>query len=790
MTMFKLALYEFKKISSSRLLIGLSVLLLLIALFLCNRTIQSTQEQKCLNDLVSAYQENPEEILEYRQKIKAYARTPEADIPRLYSGSSAYNDYTLFEDFNDLLEAKEIYRQSLEPVIRSLSYQEAEIAATSGEDSYAARRVARMIRLYEEKYEETVFPVETSRGWDVLFSFDLVNILILSVTVLGASLLFTSDGPGHLSYVGITCLGKRTRMMSKMLAASVYALAVPVVFILAISLLIGIRTGFSSWNMPLAAFEQFKFEPYGFSVGWFFICFLAAKCAGSLFAAVLTGCVSLFVKRPGAVFVSGMIVPGIGCLVYLAGGHHLNLYGWMHFSPLVERYYSFNSFGQLWDLPAFACGTIMFLIFALSVAYGALSKRFAVFAPADIFVTRLRDIIWRLRNRFKSKDRAPVEVRNLFSGELFKTIVASRLLPAVLILLTVSIYVSSLSYTKSESIEETMVKNYILSIQKLDEGQKADFILSERLRIDSAMENEKSMNLKFKAGEISSLEYSAFLDELNYARKHDVAFGKVEAQWDYVLSRRNMGYRAELIYDADWMRYFGSEINLPSIFLVILLGVSLFAQEYGSRRDRNGWIFILRSTPSGRRRLFCTKLTVSLCIGFLMFLLVTGADLFFAFRNLELSDFSSGVASVKQFSNIRLDISLGWFCVLRYAVRLFGFLVVSALSCLSGLWLKHHVYASFVAGAVLLVPYLADKAGFWPSRFTELVLILNGTTGIVWLGDLSGDRLPFLMIALLFGWIIFVTILSLLSSRSYTTTRSSILMPRRKTNGPSALESR
>ncbi|MBR6410100.1 MAG: hypothetical protein IKS35_01795 [Clostridia bacterium] len=792
MTTLKLALYEFKKVGSSRLLAGLSVLLLLIGLFLCNRTIQTTPEQECLDNLVSIYQKNPEEILDYQQTVKSYARTAETDIPRVYSGSSAYNDYTLFEDFDRLLQAKEIYRQALEPVIRSLTYQREEFTGLSGEDSYAARRTARMIQLYEKEYEETAFPVERAHGWDKLFSFDTINILILSVTVLGASLFFTSDSKGQLAYIGVTYFGRRTRMMSKLLASCLYAIAVPTAFVMAIAALIGIRSGFSAWNMPLATFEMFQYEPYGLTVGQFFWFFLMSKWIGALCATALTGIISLFVKRPAAVLFLGMIPPGVSCLLYLTGGqdvwHRLNIYGWMHLSPLVERYHSQNGFGHPWDLPSFACTVAIVFFVILAVSYGIFSERCWAHSPAENIAKALYSFAQRLPARFKSKKRAPAGSRTLFSGELFKTVIASRLLPAILILLTVAIYGSALSYTRTKSIEETMVKDYISSLHQLDEDQIADRIRSERLRIDSALDNEQTMNLKYRSGEISSREYSAYLEELNYARKHDIAFGKVEAQWSYVLSRRAAGYRAELVYDTDWMHYFNSGTNLPGVVIPILLGVCLFSQEYGSDHHRNGWIYILRSTPAGRRRLFRTKLLAALFIGLVAFLLTTGADLFFAFRKLDLSVFSAHLASIRQFSNVRLDVSLGWFCALRYAVRLFGFLTVSVLSCLTGSWLKHPVYAAFLTGTILLVPALADQAGLLVSRYAELILILNGTTWFIWLGAIAGDNLPVLMAVLLLGWIVLVAALSFVSSHLYAATRSPNITTRRKANGTSAVE--
>ena len=767
--MVRLCIFELKKLGSSRFLVRITILLMLVCLFLCNRSIQVTPEQKCLDQLVRRYQSNPEEILQYLEQMESRSVKNSSDYPQIYSDLPDYNDVRLFRDFKSLLTQEEEYEKRIAGVIRSLNYQKAEVTMSSGYGSYAAKRVERLLSLYEKSVVDARFSVERPKGWDVLFSFESLSVILSVVTILGASLVYTSDHSGQLLYVGMTRRGRKDRMIAKFFASCLYGLAVSVAFLVPVLVWIGARCGFSDWNVSLASLEMFQYEPYGFTIRGFFWLFLASKCLSAVMIAAFAGVVSLFFRNSISVCAVGALLPGVNDLIFLLSkspaAKGMNLFGFMHLSPLFERYYSLNCFGHLADAPLFFLFFILFLWALCCLLYGLMAERCAIRSP----VGHLTHKAWAYAKGLMERKKGPPAGKNsLFGTELFKATVVSRIMPFVMVLLLVSVYLSSSSFHHTETIEQTMVKEYITALRPLCEEEKAEWIQKERERIDDAIGKSSTMNQEFREGSVSSKEYSEYLDELNYAKKHDIALGKIEEQWSYVMAQREQGIAAELIYDAEWLVFFGNGINYPAVAGLILLGTFLFAQEYPQDSTRTGWMFLLRSTPNGRRKIFWVKIKVALLFGVVLFALTAGVDLLFASHRLALEDFGAPIASVRLFAHLRLPIRIGGFIVLRYLVQLFGFLLTAIVSCLLGLRLKNQFFSVFLALLVLLIPYMGETAGMAWCRFFELALLLDGTKWFVWIGPFYGQYVAWAMAGLLLLWLFGTLIVVFASERGYS----------------------
>ena len=302
---------------------------------------------------------------------------------------------------------------------------------------------------------------------------------------------------------------------------------------------------------------------------------------------------------------------------------------------------------------------------------------------------------------------------SLFWQESYKLLICGK------ILLILCAFAAALYFTYQPirenfgSVNAVYYKNYMLELQGELTPEKETFLTNERERFDELTQQAISAD---GLSEILSIQKEL---EPQYA------FSDVEKQADYIRSTDNGWF----VYDSGYKLLTGDDSaeNKDAQLAIIALAVEIACLAYVySVEYQNGAASIVRTTFKGRRRLFLTKLLISVLIISVIYLLTYGSYFYSVLHTFGTRAIDAPACSLQCLSNVPSGISILQYLIIISIVRYIGMAAAMLLIFLISSRVKSYISALLVSTAVMILPLILYMLGLDFFKWVLLSPIMIG----------------------------------------------------------------
>ncbi|MGN1410597.1 MAG: hypothetical protein ACI4XJ_10555 [Eubacteriales bacterium] len=757
--------YEIKKLLGVRYLwVFLFVLLMLnsaVAWYTAGKTAAATEPTQMISEFFAEYFENPDELDAHYAEMQAfneeqnelfrkamregnYDFEPET-MPSLYSSDESYPDGALFAKLYGTIEAARGYPEVLEKVTeRARANLDAFSDMGIGEDSFTYRYQLRVIELYEQMRDSVEIGVEYTRGWDEYFAYDTVNIFIFIMLVMLGSLVFAEEKQsGFLPIIRTAKNGRGKTAAAKIIAMLLLSCVFTLMFTLSSFAVYGLRIGYSSPDNVIQSLNTFTLSPYRLTIGQYFAVTVGVKLLTFTLFSMIILALSVIFYSYVFIYLAGLGVFGLNFLLYTlryidanSVFRNLNLVAVSSVNPLFVRYRAMNFFGGVVGyVPA------MIVIFSTFIIISAL-----VTALLYIRGTEGIKIVWAedamawcltrtagLRrmisfDRCKSSRRTRTYSSSLVLAEAFKTLISSRFIIAVLLILCVKVWYSWETNSPMNSYADAVYKEYMTSLEGEVTEEKLDYLAGERAMIDETLGKQSEMQRAYVNGEIDFDEYRAYLSDYNYAYSRSQLLEVIENHADYLIEKEaETGVKGWFMYDTGWAKMYSEKADLFLYAAILLLLTGTFASEYVSKSSSGSFAQLLRSTKNGRNRTFYAKLISSGMIALILALLTGAADVVVIVLGYDLPSMNAPLLSMEMFSEVEGSITVAQYFAVFFVMRMAASLIMAMLVCALSELLAKYIPVLGTAVVLTLLPALCAYFGLASAEKISFLNLLAGT---------------------------------------------------------------
>ena len=750
--------YEMRKILSARYLWIFLLVMLLINSAIAWTSVKSTRtasENRMIARFVEGYFAAPEEYDAHYAKILAFNEeqnelmkqaiasgnddfVPER-YPNKYSTVDNISDESLFRMLYRAIEEAGEYPDKIKPIIDSAQRNlESLPAIGAGEGDYVYRYQMKIIELYGELLRNTRIGVEYIYGWEEYFSYATVNFFIAVTVIMFSALVFAQEKQnGFLSVLRSTHEGRMTTALGKLLTLVIASLLTVVIFTLSTFAVFGMRSGYSSPVNALQALGGFTLAPYPITVGEYFLASFAIKILTFLLLSFAVAAISVAFSNYAVIFVGGFTLWGTSFLLYSNVDSSralklLNLAGAAETNGLFERFGSLNIFGALCGylpflLVIFAALTVICAVFCAAMhtrGFVGISFAFIDTAKAElrIAVGKLSVILSKLGVSKKHEIRSFSS--SLVSAEIFKSLISSRFIIALVLILCVKTAYSAELYSAPKSYSDEVYYEYMTHLEGELTDEKLGYIRAEREDIDSILRQREQMQNAYRDGEIDFNEYYDYLARYNYAESRNELLKVIEEHAKYLAEADNGGW---FVYDTGWQKLYSGDADLFLYTAILLLLAGIFASEYFSRGEKGGFARILRSTKKGREQTFSAKLISAAIMSLTLTVITSAIDIISVFGNYEMPALSAPIVSIREFAALTPSLTVGGYMAVFLVLRITGALLMAMLVCALSELLCRYLPVLGTVIVLTLLPAFCVGFGISAAEPLNFLNLLAGT---------------------------------------------------------------
>ena len=755
--------YELKKLLGVKYLwVFLFVLLMLntaVAWVTADHTPAAKEPTQMISDFFDLYFENPAEIDAHREEMRAFAAEQEAlfleamrlgnvdfvpqTLPDRYSTDESWSDERLFNRLYDTIEAARDYPDVLDKVIdRARANLDAFGDMGIAQDSFAYRYQLRVIGLYEQMRDSVEIGVEFTRGCNEYFAYDTGNIFIFFMLVMLGSIVFAQEKQsGFLPIMRPAKNGRGRTAAAKILTVLLLTVVFTLMFTLSSFAIYGLRLGYSSPDNVIQALPAFTLSPYRITVGQYFLITLGMRLlAFSVFSMIVTALSVLFYNYI-VIYFAGLGLFGLNFLFHALKGldansvfKNLNLVSAAAGRPLFIRYRAMNLFGEPVGFVPVLCVLFPLLIIgsiAAAVFFYVRGSSGVRIGWVDYALARVLTFTAKARHALSHavpRRRTRVYSRSLILAEAFKTLISSRFLVIVLLILTVKTWYSVETNTPVRSYADAVYKEYMTSLEGEITEEKLAYLAGERAMIDEVLMKQSAMQEAYLNEKITFEEYREYLSDYNYAYSRSELLTVIEKHADYLIRKEaETGVKGWFLYDTGWRRMFEEDADLFLYAALLLLLTGSFAAEYVSKSSSGGFAQLLRSTKNGRHKTFWAKLISSGMIAVILALLTEAVDAAVIAKGYVLPAADAPLLSVEHFADVTGGITVGQYCAVFFFMRTAGALLMAMMVCALSELLARYIPVLGTSVTLTLLPALCAYFGLKAADRVNFLNLLAGT---------------------------------------------------------------
>lgn len=760
--------YELKKLFGVKYLwVFLFVMLMLnsaVAWYTADKTLAASEPVQMISGFFEEYFEAPEELNAYYKKMQDFNAEQQSllreamrngnmdfepeTLPDLYSTDESYPDKMLFSKLYTAISAAEKYPEQLEKVIeRAKANLDAFSDMGIYEDSFTYKYQLKVIELYEKMQSSVELEVEYTRGWNEYFAYDTVNIFIFAMLIMLGSLIFVQEKQsGFIPIMRTAKNGRARTAVAKLITVMLLTVCFVLLFTLSTFAVYGLRLGFSSTENVIQALDSFTFSPYRITVGEYFLITLGVKLLTFvLFSMAVTALSAIFYNYI-LIYIIGLGLFGVNFLLYTLSYidansvfKNLNLVATSSVNSLFTRYRAMGVFGNVVGfvsamLIGFSILTIVCAVAAVMIyVRGADSVRAVRIELLDRLAAFCMTELARLKNRLshisaRKKSRTRSYSNSLILAECFKTLISSKFIIIVLLILGVKVWYSYNVNQPSNSYSDSVYKEYMTRLEGELTDEKLDYIAAEREMIDATLSKEREMQTAYINNEISFDEYREYLSDYNYAYSRSRLLETIERHAEYLVQKEaETDVRGWFIYDTGWQKMYSEDADLFLYAAILLLLTGSFAAEYVSKSSSGCFAQLLRSTKNGRHKTFYAKLISSGMISVILAILTGLVDVVVIINGYDLPAMNAPLVSMQMFADVSGDITIAQYFMVFCVMRIFGALLMAMLVCALSELLARYIPILGTAVILTLLPALCAYFGLAAAEKVNFLNLLAGT---------------------------------------------------------------
>ena len=754
-------LYEIKKLLGIRYLWAfLAIFLVLnsvIAFYSAGKTYAAYEPSQLISSFFEKYFDDPEELDAHYAEIQAFNKEQEElfmkamqsgnydfeteSMPSIYSTDEDFPDSMLFHTLYSAVNAAADYPNVMQKVIERAVANLAEFKMMGiDEDSFTYRYQIRVIRLYEEVRDNVSIRVEYTHGWEEYFSYEIVNIFIFVFIIMLGSLIFAEEKQtGFLPIIRTSRYGRARTAAAKLITMLLLSSVTVLLFTATTWAVYGLRLGYSSPSNVLQSLSAYTLSPYRITIGQYFAISVGVKLLSfALFSSVVLLLSTVFYNYI-LIYLSGLAFYGLNFLLYTlkyidssSAFKNLNLVAVTAVDPLFVRYRAVNLFSEV-------CGYVPFMLVSFGIATVlCCSATVILFSrgindirlPAlDTVTSSVMTAAAGLKNRFikagVAKTGKTCAARrysmSLFGAEAYKTLISSRFILILLVLLALKTAYSVNVFTPLRSYSDTVYKEYMTRLEGEVTDEKLEYIAEERRMINDTLSKQTKMQQDYVNNVITFEEYREYLSDYNYAYSRSELLELVEDQADYLIAEKEKtGIDGWFVYDTGWKKLYGGDADLFLYTSILLLLAGSFASEYLTKSSSGSFAQILRATKNGRNATFRAKLFSSGVIAVLLALVFNAIDIAIVFNSFEMPAASAPLLSTQMFSSVSGSITFAGYLAVFILIRVAASLAMALLVCALSELLCRYLSVLCSAVVITLLPALfayfglsaADKVSY------------------------------------------------------------------------------
>lgn len=578
-------------------------------------------------------------------------------------------------------------------------------------------------------------------GWDVYFSYQTGNIIVLLLVLLYGIFIFTQDHiSGTYPIIFSAKNGRLATALSKIAVSVIFSLFITVLFIAENILTVDYFYGFSSPFVALQNVDLFYLCPYNISVLQFFLISSLLKLSALIFFCFITEALCVFLKNYVLIYISGFCFLCLNLLFYNLNYVNpenllktVNLFAVIDSSGCYKRLRTVNLLGAIVPLQNFILYTYtasaLILIILIVFRYSCFSHDIQKIKFLENFTDHLRSS----KEKRTSGKKSPQKkfTLSVFSWELRKTIFQRKAIPILWLLLIIKIMISVNEYEPILSYADAVYHDYMTVLAGEDSNEKREFVIAERNRIDTTVSSFDIIQSQYYANQIDSETYRIKINEYNTACQRSPILQKIESHIEYIDELKAEGKAAWFVYDTGWIKLFFSSFDWILYVTVIILTIGVFNSEYESSSSSGGFEKILRSTGNGRRKTFLRKYLSSLLLSLIAFVVCNSIDMFLLSEAFELPLPDAPLSSIELFDSAPANISISDFCLFFIITKMIAVILIALVFCsLSELFTD--IYAALaVSTAFSVLPHFISSLGFDFFRSFDYTLYMQATPVIL-----------------------------------------------------------
>ena len=753
--------YELQKLLGIRYVWIFLAVFLLLNSFLAYMTAVRTEAAQIPRETVvrflDEYQKNPEPYDTYYQNLLC---DPDGAKAHLYSGSEDFSDMALLEIVYSAMRAEAEHEQKLDTVIENARRNLKDFQTMGiSENAYAYRYQRYVVEAYTGIKEAVVLDAEYRYGWNEYFSYEPTGVFIFFMALIFGCVIFMNEKQSRfLPILRASKHGHAKTAVAKILTLLLLTLFTTLLFVFSAWAVYGVVIGFSSPTADLQALPLFTLSANEMSIGAYFFVNILMKflCAALFGFAVLAS--SVLLGNYILVYASGISLLGCNLFLYLfpwlSAEHplrHLNLAAVSVGTPVFNRFRSVNLFGNVAEYIPVLLVTFMVLsalLLSLCIwryAQSGVSSVYPAWLSAAVGFVLQKSEKYRHPFSFKKKEKF-FRVRgfsmSLVGTELYKTLVSSRLIFVVLLLVCLKIFYAADVNTESTSNAHRFYAEYMHTLEGELTEEKLVYLQEERAMIDRAISLKDAMENAYSAEEITWEEYSAYLKTYTYAVSHDYPLVRAETEASYLLSlEEKTGIKGWFFYSDGWERLYTGEADLFLYMSLLILLAGTFAAEHFSVGTDGAVIQILRTMKKGRSHTFGAKIISSLLIAFVLSLGFNLIDCVTVFQRFDMPATSAPLASMPIFENVSSSLTVGGYLAVFLLLRIAAALIMAMLVCALSELLCRYIPILGTVVLLTLLPAVCVYFGIAAAQKINFLNLFAGTPIILhsaeyaWLGS-------------------------------------------------------
>lgn len=739
----KLFIYELRKLSNSRFVIGCIAALLLLNIIICTYTIKNTNPlpEEVVRDIYSSYILDANSVdsihaawetdyLEYERQYQSYIKRGgiEPCSPGNYWLPNGMSDAKLYDKLYADVNRLQTFRNSIAETVKAAMASKVSLENNQKKQSYEYLYQEEIIRRYTSLHDQVYIGFENTRGYDVYLECRVPLFLSIIAGSIVASYYYTIERTSaSLALIRCTKKGRIKLTGSKITAAFITTYTFFIVSQLTAFTIVGSRIGFSSMYNSIQAFEDFTYCPFNMTVLQCCIFDLLLKSFCLLFLVSVFILVSSKTDYLTACAINISICASVIVMYYVtqrASGSFVHLINPLSlaFDSLL-RYRAVNLLGMPYH-SIFVVSGLLGILLLLCTIVSCFCFTYSYSAKKTISLAqRIRSSKFHIT--FQENKYNPS--LSLFKHELYKIGSSRAIIVSAFVFVVLTAFIVP-SEVGEQSTDEYKLQDYIQSsLYGNITDEKISYINAEGVRLSNAyIQYDKNVD-DYYQGQLSLEQFKPIADERAYADSRKNAYGKLKTYSEY-LSSQDKEKDIWFIYETGWSTLFSDHDMIVIVTIICFISSIIVGLEYVSSTSSGGFHQILRTTHGGRSLTYKNKAVIIFGIIFLLHGFYYVLQLILINIVFSLDGLEAPLKSLSMFQNHFLkDQTIVFFLFFHYLYQLtvsvsLGFLVMGMS------YIFRNGFIAFVSIITCcLLPTLTEYLGINIPNYFSISSLMNLT---------------------------------------------------------------